>query len=297
MNSNHWSAWYFGGNHNLLQFNANSWQNWANNWFTNLGVTVLTSQHSNFALRGGPRLRVSPGITFWNGVNTDRRKKIRFNVFHNGRKAFDDSYRRYYVEGGFTYQPTNALSISANPSYTSNQDKLQFIDNIETANGIRYLNGTIDQQTLAMSVRLNYTINPNLTVQYWGQPFISRGRYSGFKHVTDPLAGRFEDRVTSYVSDQLGFVDGTYQVDENADGTPEFSFGDPDFSFVQFRSNLVVRWEYIPGSELYLVWSQDLTASGDPGNSLLGSLDANILGGAAQPANIFLLKATYRFAF
>ena len=201
------------------------------------------------------------------------------------------------LEGGFTYQPTNALSISAFPSYNRNRDKLQFIDNINVGNQVRYLNGTIDQQTLSMSLRLNYTINPNLTIQYWGQPFISRGRYSDFKHVSDPLATVFEDRITPYGANQLEFADGTYLVDETGDGSPEFSFGDPDFSFVQFRSNLVVRWEYIPGSELFLVWSQDLTASGDPGNSLLGDLEANVLGGAQQPANIFLLKATYRFAF
>ncbi|MDG1571044.1 DUF5916 domain-containing protein [Robiginitalea sp. M366] len=297
INYNHWSAWDFGGNHNLLQFNANSWQNWANNWFTNLGVTVQPLQYSNFDLRGGPRLRNSPGVSFWNGINTDRRKKLRFNLFQNGRKAFDDSFRRYYLQGGITYQPTNALSISANPSYTVNKDRLQYIQNIDLGGSVRYLNGTIDQQTLSLSLRVNYTINPNLTIQYWGQPFISQGQYSAFKHVTDPLAARFEDRITAYSDAQLTYADGAYQIDESLDGTPDFSFADPDFSFVQFRSNLVVRWEYIPGSELFLVWSQDLTASGDPGNSLWAGLQDNVFGGAQQPANIFLVKATYRFAF
>ncbi|SFR33378.1 Carbohydrate family 9 binding domain-like [Robiginitalea myxolifaciens] len=295
INYNHWGAWDFGGNNNLLMFNTNSWQNWANNWFSNLGTTVVASQHNNFALRGGPRLRLSPAISFWSGINTDSRKKIRFTLRHNGYRAFDDSFRNYRVSGGFFYQPTNALSLSAFPSWSINRDQLQWISNISVGDDTRYLNGFIEQQTLSMSIRLNYTINPNLTLQYWGQPFISRGRYSEFKIVTDPLAAEFEDRITRYSDQEISFQEGVYSVDENSNGSVDFTFGDPDFSFVQFRSNLVIRWEYIPGSELFLVWSQDLTASGNPADPLLDTLESNIFGDV-QPRNIFLLKATYRFA-
>lgn len=294
INYNHWTAWDFGGNHNYLQFNTNSWQNWKNNWFTNVGFNYAPIEYDVFALRGGPRLRQSPWMSFWNSINTDNRKKVRFNAFHNGRKAVDNSFRSYYVEAGLTYQPINALRISAFPSIRINNDKLQYIDNFDDINGsARYLNGEIDQRTLSMSFRLNYTINPNLTIQYWGQPFISRGRYSNFKHINAPNAKRFEDRFTSYSSDQITLVDGTYGVDENLDGTEDFSFDDPDFSFVQFRSNLVIRWEYIPGSEIFLVWSQDVSKDGDPSAGLLPSLGDNIFG--QRPQNIFLLKATYRF--
>ena len=82
-------------------------------------------------------------------------------------------------------------------------------------------------------------------------------------------------------------------MDENLTGNTDFSFDDPDFSFVQFRSNLVIRWEYIPGSEIFLVWSQDISQDGDPSQGLLNGLSDNIFG--QQPQNIFLLKATYRF--
>ena len=294
INYNHWSAWDFGGNHNYLQFNTNSWQNWMNNWRTNFGFNYAPIQYSNFALRGGPRLRQSPWVSFWNGINTDNRKKLRFNAFHNGRKAVDNSVKSYTIEAGFTYQPINALRISAYPSYSINNDKLQYIENIELDDGQTvYLNGAIDQRTMSMSFRFNYTINPNLTIQYWGQPFISRGRYSGFKSITDPLAKRFEDRFLQYGPDQIALVDETYNVDENLDGNVDFTFDDPDFSFVQFRSNLVVRWEYIPGSELFLVWSQDVSRSGDPTAGLFTSLGDNIFD--QTPQNIFLIKATYRF--
>lgn len=147
-----------------------------------------------------------------------------------------------------------------------------------------------------MSLRLNYTINPNLTIQYWGQPFISNGLYTDFKTVTDPLAERFENRIRQYGPGEITLSDEVYSVDENGDGNSDFTFGNPDFSFVQFRSNLVIRWEYIPGSELFLVWSQDLTTSGDPNEALLGGLESNLFGDAI-PRNTLLLKATYRFAF
>ncbi len=294
INYNHWTAWDFAGNHNTLQFNTNSWQNWKGNWFTNIGFNYAPLEYDNFALRGGPRLRQSPWMSFWNSVNTDSRKKIRFSAFHNGRKAVDNSIKTYYIEGGFVYQPINALRISAFPSLRINHDKLQFITNFEDVNGSpRYLNGEINQRTLSMSFRLNFTINPNLTIQYWGQPFISRGRYSNFKHITDPLAKSFEDRFMQYGPQQTSYADGVYGIDEDLDGIDDFAFDDPDFSFVQFRSNLVIRWEYIPGSEIFLVWSQDVSRSGDPSEGLLPSLGDNIFG--QKPQNIFLLKATYRF--
>ena len=294
INYNHWTAWDFQGNHNFLQFNTNSWQNWKNNWRTNIGFNYAPIEYSNFALRGGPRLRQSPWVNFWNSINTDYRKKLRFSFFHNGRKALDNSIKTYYMEGGFVYQPINALRISVFPSLDINHDKLQFIDNFDDVNGSpRYLNGEINQRTLSMSVRLNYTINPNLTIQYWGQPFISRGRYSNFKNITAPVAKTFEDRFVQYTNDQTTLTDGTYAIDEDLDGVTDFSFDNPDFSFVQFRSNLVIRWEYIPGSEIFLVWSQDVSRSGDPTNGLLASLSENIFG--QKPENIFLLKATYRF--
>ena len=292
INYNHWSAWDYGGNHNLLRFNVNSWQNWQNNWFSNLGVNYAPIQYDNFALRGGPRLRRSPALSFWNGFGTDDRKKLRFNFFHNGSTAPDESIQTYFVRAGLTYRPINALQVSAFPSFSYNNDKLQYISNLDVGGNTVYLNGEIEQRTLSMSFRLNYTINPNLTVQYWGQPFISRGRYSNFKAITDATAEKFENRFDAFNSNQVSLVDGTYEVDRDLDGNTDFSFGQPDFSFVQFRSNLVVRWEYIPGSEIFLVWSQDVSRSGNPTNGLLQDLNENVLG--QTPQNIFLIKATYR---
>ncbi len=295
LNYNHWSAWDFGGNHNLLQLNVNSWANFQNNWFANLGVTYVGVNQSNFALRGGPRLKFSPSVFFWNNVGTDNRKKVRINVGHNGNRSLDNSQNRYRIYFGVSYQPLNALRLSLNPSYNHNSDKIQYVENVEVGNDTKYINATIDQRTLSASLRINYTINPNLTVQYWGQPFVSRGNYTDFKYITNPQAGNFDDRFDLFSDTQLSLDEGEglYLVDEDVNGVTDYTFGQPDFSFVQFRSNLVVRWEYIPGSEVFLVWSQGVTGDGNPANDLLTNLDNQILG--QEKENTFLIKATYRF--
>ncbi|SMC36737.1 DUF5916 domain-containing protein [Cellulophaga tyrosinoxydans] len=294
INYNHWSVWDFGGNHNSLRFNTNSWQNWKNNWFSNLGFNYAPKQYSNFALRGGPRLRLTPEIGFFNGVESDGRKKLQYSMFHSGSKGTDNSYTNYNIEFGVRYQPINALSISAYPGYSTNNDQLQFVDNLDFNGATKYINGTVAQETLSMSFRLNYTINPNLTIQYWGQPFISKGVYTDFKQVVDPLAKTFNARIDTYAPNQISFANDIYAVDEDLDGTTDYSFNNPDFSFTQFRSNLVVRWEYKPGSEIFLVWSQDLSSSSNPSEGLFKTLENNLLGDI-KPKNIFLLKATYRF--
>jgi hypothetical protein len=185
------------------------------------------------------------------------------------------------------------LSISFSPEYSTNPNKTQYITTVDNSGAPRYILGTIDNETLSASIRLNYTINPNLTIQYYGQPFIFKANYKDLKHVTNPVADNLYDRFHQYTNNQISFENDIYLFDENEDGVTDYSIGNPDFSFVQFRSNLVVRWEYIPGSELFLVWSQGVTGTVNPMDGLLDGMKAGIVD--RQPDNIFLIKATYRF--
>ncbi|MFO7369224.1 MAG: DUF5916 domain-containing protein, partial [Bacteroidales bacterium] len=84
------------------------------------------------------------------------------------------------------------------------------------------------------------------------------------------------------------------QVDENSDNLPEYTFRNPDFNFYQFRSNLVFRWEYKPGSQIYLVWSNDKTEYLNPGGYAIHNMADRISG--AAPNNIFLVKFSYWFS-
>ena len=111
------------------------------------------------------------------------------------------------------------------------------------------------------------------------------------------MAKYYGDRVSTFNTNQIAFnaINDTYTIDENEDGTTDYSIGNPNFSEVFFNSNLVVRWEYIPGSEIFLVWSQGIFGQGNSKDDLFTGINDAIFG--RKPENIFLIKATYRFLF
>jgi hypothetical protein len=143
---------------------------------------------------------------------------------------------------------------------------------------------------------LNYSISPELSIQYYGQPFISAGAYSEYKRVTEPRAQNYYDRFHQFTSDEISADDENqlYLIDENQDGATDYVIEYPDFNFKQFRSNLVIRWEYRPGSLLYLVWSQDLTAEDEYGDFSLKRDIRDLF--QATPDNVYLIKLNYWFS-
>lgn len=285
----------FEGNYNRIQYEVNGNFRFLNNWFIDFGGAHKPRIFINTFLRGGPRWRFSQENFGYFAFGTDERKKLRtsWNVVYS--QAKDNNFSFFEIGADVTYQPTNAMRISINPAYNRNPNKTQYVTQADNNGTTRYILGNIDNQTLSAAIRFNYTINPNLSIQYYGQPFVSVGRYKDFKYVTNSIADNLSDRFYQYQSNEITFDAGSdsYLVDENIDGNVDYSIGNPDFAFVQFRSNLVLRWEYIPGSELFLVWSQGTTGFGNVKDHLLRSLDNQILG--QQPENIFLMKFTYRF--
>ncbi|WP_299219519.1 DUF5916 domain-containing protein [uncultured Aquimarina sp.] len=292
VNFNQFSTFDFEGNYNRIQYGLSGYINYSNNWWTEVEYIHKPRIFTNTILRGGPRFRFSEeniGVLFF---GSDQRKKFSFTMGHVNSQAQQNnfSFQRYVLR--LRYQPFNAFSMSINPEFERNPNKTQYVTEVDFAGTPRYITARIDQQTLSASIRLNYNINPNLTIQYYGQPFISRGTYKDFNYVNNSIASDLDERVTLFDDDQISFADDVYSVDEDGGGV-DYTFDDPDFAFVQFRSNLVLRWEYIPGSEIFLVWSQGVTGFGDPGDHLFRSLDNQILD--QQPENTFLIKATYRF--
>jgi hypothetical protein len=85
-----------------------------------------------------------------------------------------------------------------------------------------------------------------------------------------------------------------YEIDENVDGKVDIRFDQPNFNVFDFNANLVLRWEYLPGSTIYLVWSQNRnkylsTGSFDPWK------DISKLFGETYPRDILMLKIAHRF--
>ena len=193
------------------------------------------------------------------------------------------------------WQVVPALSLSLIPELERSHRNDQYVDQIEAGAETVYLNGRVDQRTLSVTLRATYSLTPNLTIQYYGQPFIATGQYREFNRVSDdPTARTFDERFVLFSPAQLARrEDADYLVDEDGDGTTDYQFSDPDFNVMQFRSNLVARWEYLPNSEIFLVWSQGITTTGDPAQDVLSSLRDDLLGGEIR--NTFLVKATYRW--
>ena len=297
INYNHYFAWTYGGEHTFSAFNTNWHTQFVNQWRIGAGGTFNTKSFSTKALFGGPMLRLPLGTNSWMYMESDSRKKISF--FMNLWKFFpsqEDSGARF-EQGIFmraNWQPSNAINLSIGPNLTQQRKLIQNVSFDSFDGDPRYITGSIRQQTLSLQLRANVNLSPTLTIQYWGQPFISKGNYNDFKYITDSKATHIHDQYHQYSEDQIRYSElNQYLIDENRDGLVDYQFGNPNFNFMQFRSNLVMRWEYKTGSELFLVWSQSNRASGDSSEQLVPSLRNNLF--ANQPTNIFLLKMTYRF--
>ena len=287
------SVFDFEGNYNRIQYNLESFLRFNNTWEVSFGINHKPRIISNTELRGGPRLRFNQENVHFLFINSDTRKKITYGAGYVLSQATQNNFSYFRLEAGLEYQPLDALSLSFFPEYELSPNKTQYVSTT-TYNGTkRYILGNIDQKTLSATLRLNYSVNPNLSVQYYAQPFVSKGEYTNFNRINNSTAKDLNNRITLFAPNQISKTETNYEIDENIDGTTDYRFSDPDFSVVQLRTNLVVRWEYVPGSELFFVWSQGANGNNEPDNTLFNALDNQVI--QKQLNNTFLIKATYRF--
>ena len=145
-----------------------------------------------------------------------------------------------------------------------------------------------------MTTRLNWILTPNVSLQVYAQPLISVGTYRAFKELARPR--RFD--FLRYGSDtgSLAYNAGTdsYSVDPDGPGpAAAFAFGQPDFNFKSLRVNAIFRWEWRPGSTLYVAWTQKREDTAYPG---VFELRRDVRGLVSAPADdILLMKVSYRF--
>jgi len=230
------------------------------------------------------------------GVNSDSRKKLTLSVFANGNKGYEGSSRNLYTEIDISYKPTNYLVFTISPSFNRSYTDLQYVTQTSYNGNDRYLFAGINQKTISTSFRVNINASPNLTFQYWGQPFIATGKYSDYKFITYPMANRYQDRFWTYNPSQISFDGNQYNVDENVDGKTDYTIGKSDFNVKQFLSNFVIRWEYSPGSTLFLVWSETRSYNSDIGQMDFFNNVGDLFSRSKNiPHNVFLIKFSYRF--
>ncbi len=293
---NQWTVWDFGGRLNLVGGNIYLNNVFKNYWSLMVNFNTRGPVRYNSFLRGGPAMIIPGQSLVFGSLGTDSRKKWSAEFFTQQQFQYERSGTSHVYNLDLNYRPLDVLSITVSPAYSRRQVDLQYVESCEWDLTDRYLFGSINQTTLSLSLRLNYNITPNLTIQYWGQPFASSGKFSRFKKITNPLAENFTDRFQLLSPAQISYLedDDYYQVDEDEDGTPDYGFENPDYKALEFRSNLVMRWEYKPGSTLFLVWSQNRDQYSCDGNFDMNQELSELY--HIRPYNVFLIKFSYRFS-
>ena len=288
-NFNQWNDFDLSGRHLYMAFNLNSNAQFKNNWRYNYSVSRENERISNWELRGGPSMRMPGNFNMDANLNTDHSKVVSGGAGSWFPRLDDDAGGGHGFWSYIAWRPSNALRIEMNPSLSWRENDMQYVSATDFEGDPRYIYGSISQRTFDASLRIDYSLTPNLTVQFYGAPFIAAGEYDQFKRVTDPMAGAYEDRYAElgeldYYSDAEEY----YVVDEDGDDEADYYFYDPSFNIRDFNSNLVIRWAYSPGSSLYLVWSQSRFGYDQRGEFALGN-DLDELFNV-EPHNVFLLK-------
>lgn len=261
-----------------------------NRWVFSPRVNYSNESLDTRLLRGGNAVLL-PAL--WEGsvrAHSDFSKKIYFSLFTSRAVAENDHFNNAIYEAEATVIPYNVLKLSLSLNYSETQDNLQYV-------GAQVLNGQnnhalahLDQKTLGATFRVDYNITPEISLQYYGSPFASVGKYSSLKEINQPRAERYSDRFSLLKTTLVG---NEYQVAASGE-TPSYSITNPDFTFTQFRSNLVFRWEYRPGSQVFLVWGNERTGWKNESQSEVDQAIRQL--NDVWPNNIFLVKVNYWFS-
>ncbi len=289
-----WSWFDFSGRYLNLGARLSGYAQFVNYWSLNTGIFRNWKDVNRSELRGGPSLVFPDSWRTWIFVHSDSRKKLVFSI--NGSININPNNELLYQNIGarITYRPLNELTISLNPSYSVNYDIARYIETVDNKDGIRYIVGSLSRNITNLDIRINYSITPELSLQYWGQPFIYSANYERFSKVVDAGNMDINKQYHVFLENEITFdeANNTYTVSE--DGKLPFEFENPDFSVFEFRSNFVLRWEYIPGSTAYLVWSQGRSGNAPSGNFAFDEHLTNLID--VNPTNIFLMKFSYRIS-
>ncbi len=294
-NANQWAGWDFGGINLFNGLNFSVGAEFKNQWQINFGANREFDEISNTMLWGGPSMKIPGNWNYFTSLGSNSTKKIYGSISFSQNFGTENQMSSTYSEISLSYRPFDFISLSLSPSYSNYNTDLQYIDETEINGEPRYIFGNIDQNTFALTARIDLNIKPDLTLQYYASPFISAGDYYNIKRITEPMADEYLDRFHTFSDSEISYseADEIYSIDESGDGIIDYAIENPDFNFKQFRSNLVLRWEYTPGSLIYVVWSQGKTAE-DSYGSFDYKKDMNNLFSAAGN-NTFLIKISHRF--
>lgn len=291
LNFNAWSGWTYGWDRVATGGNVNANFVFPNYWGGWLGVNRELEALSVRALRGGPALLAPGSAGVFGGLYSDSRKGLRFHV--NGSHVRQDDGAGWSTRIGtsLAWRPAASLDFRASPALRREFTAWQYLAQADLDGTRHYVFGELRQTVTSMTLRADVTFTPALSLQVYAEPFVAVGDYTGFKEVADPRAGRFADRFLEYGDDQLLMTDGRVTVDVNRDGAGDIALGNPDFTVLSLRSNVVLRWEYLLGSTLYLVWQHGRAETSSDATFRLGTHLQDLF--RAPATNTVMVKAVY----
>ena len=276
--------------------NINSAFTFRNFWNLLAGVAAEPVFWSTVSLRGGPALRGVDSYSAWLGGSSDERKAVRGSLNMSLRSVPESGSYAVGIDGQIVVQARSNLDIALGPTVSRQLAVDQYVTdtmNLQTS-ATEYILARLEQTTVALTVRLNYTFLPTLSLQLYAQPFISTGAYDRYKAVEQPRAERYDDRFHIFTPAEITRQDDILFIDRDGNGSTDYSFELADFNFRELRSNLVLRWEYLPGSTLFVVWSHQ--RSGDDSNGRF-ALDRELGALADVPGeHVLLAKLSYWYA-
>lgn len=264
------------------------------------GYTVIGHNEPTFddqRTRGGPLMRSLRSNFTHIGIYSDSRKAFNGSVFTTLAKGESGS-DQVVVGASVSWTPTPTLRLSGGPTYFANHNTAQYIttrDDPAATNtfGRRYVMGTLDQRQISASLRLDWTFTPRISFQLYIQPLLSTGRYTDIKELREPRTFSFNHYSQSPSSIEYNDTTSEYRIVPLGLAGSAFTLRNPDFNFKSLRANAVLRWEYMPGSTLFFVWTNEKVDYETRGR-LSFDRDVRMLL-KDRPDNVFAIKMTYWF--
>jgi hypothetical protein len=264
-------------------------------------------QHADYGgTRGGPVMLDPGGIRYNTRWNTDRRSPVVFDLNVGGSKGADDSGSSLTIGTGIEFRPTPTVEIKLSPRWSRSNTVSQYVTSASTLAyeptfGRRYLFANLDRESVSMETRVDVSLTPTLTFQLYAQPLLSSADYVSYRQLAETRSFDFRDFAPGTASEAGGEVictagdicllDGTQYIDFDGDGVTDYGLSDRDFNVRSLIGNAVLRWEYRPGSTLFLVWQRQQRGSAAVGDFDFGR-DLDALWGL-DAENTFILKFDY----